>query len=160
MITPNFDVIAKKQFKFLESDFGFKLIVCNKQNWGYEMTYLSDKVGVKINYEFSEAYIFIMLYKLMDGKLIENPRIIENSTILYGYSLDDIVNLQNPSALIKPAYQYGGGSEYYDKEKGLTLYVSAFANNLKEYAANILVGDFKIFKETDKVVKERANKYK
>lgn len=159
MNCPSFDIIAKTQFKFLELDFDFQLTKCCEHNWGYEMIYLNNKVGIKITYEFGEAYIFILLYKLIDGKLIENPHIIKNDTLLYGYGLDDIINLRNPSALIKPAYQYGSKSEYYDKEKGLTLYVSAFADNLKKYATDILNGNFEIFIATDKVVKERANKY-
>ena len=160
MANKDFDVIAKEQFKFLESDFGFRLSKCDKEDWGYELIYLNNTTGVKITYEFREAYIFIILYKLVNGNLIENPRSIQENTILYGYGLDDIISLRNSQALIKPAYQYGKESEYYDKKKGLILYVSAFANNLKEYAADVLSGDFTIFNELDGVVKERANKYK
>lgn len=160
MASKNFDVIAKEQFKFLESDFGFQLSKSEKEDWGYELIYLSKTTGVKITYEFREAYIFIMLYKLVDGILVENPRSIQENTVLYGYGLDDLIGLRNPQALIKPAYQYGEESEYYDKKKGLTLYVTAFSNNLKEYTPDVLAGDFKIFGEAQKVVKERIKKYK
>lgn len=160
MANKDFDVITKEQFKFLESNFGFRLSKCDKEDWGYELIYLNKTTGVKITYEFREAYIFIMLYKLVNGNLQENPRSIQEDTILYSYGLDDIISLRNSQALIKPAYQYGEESEYYDKEKGLMLYVSAFAHNLKEYAADVLSGDFQIFNEVDRVVKERANKYK
>lgn len=159
MASKDFDVIVKEQFKFLESDFGFRLSKGEKEDWGYELIYLNKTTGVKITYEFREAYIFIMLYKLVDGSLIENPRSIRENTTLYGYGLDDIINLRNPQALIKPAYQYGDESEYYDKMKGLTLYVTAFANNLKEYAVDVLSGDFKIFNEVDRVVKKRSSGY-
>ena len=160
MVSKDFDVIAKEQFKFLVTDFGFQLSKSEKEDWGYELIYLSKTTGVKITYEFREAYIFIMLYKLVDGSLIANPRSIQENTILYGYGLDDIIGLRNPQNLIKPAYQYGEESEYYDKQKGLTLYVTAFANNLKEHASDVLAGDFKIFDEAYRVVKERVNKYK
>lgn len=160
MANKDFDVITKEQFKFLESNFGFRLSKCDKEDWGYELIYLNKTTGVKITYEFREAYIFIMLYKLVNGNLQENPSSIQEDTILYSYGLDDIISLRNSQALIKPAYQYGEESEYYDKEKGLMLYVSAFAHNLKEYAADVLSGDFQIFNEVDRVVKERANKYK
>src|SRR6185503_13198680 len=106
--------------------------------------------------EFQEAYIFIMLYQLVNGLLIDNPGSIKHDTVLYGFGLDDIINLRDPSALIKPAYDYGEESKYYDKERGLEQYVSAFAYNLKKYASDLLSGDFKIFKEVDKIVKERS----
>lgn len=160
MASKDFDVIAKEQFKFLESDFGFRLSKSEKEDWGYELIYLNKTTGVKITYEFREAYIFIMLYKLVDGSLLENPGRIQENTILYGYGLDDIISLRNPQALIKPAYQHGEGSEYYNKKKGLKLYVTAFANNLEEYASDVLSGDFKIFNEAHRIVRERVNKYK
>jgi hypothetical protein len=159
MASKDFDVIAKEQFKFLESDFGFQLSKNDKEDWGYELIFLNTTTGVRITYEFREAYIFIMLYKLVDGSLMENPRSIQENTLLHGHGLDDIVSIRNPQALIKPAYQYGKESEYYDKKKGLTLYVTAFANNLKEYALDVLGGDFKIFDEANRVVKERIKRY-
>jgi hypothetical protein len=155
----NFDVVAKTEFRFLVSDYNFKLIKCKKENWGYELIYLNNVVGVKITYEYRESYIFIMLYKLIAGELVENPLYIKTDSTLYGYGLDDIVNLRNPLDLIKPAHQYDANSIYHDKNEGLTSYVAAFANNLKKHANDLLSGDFKLFKELDKVIKERVKKY-
>jgi len=155
----NFDQIAKEQFGFLITDCEFKLVGCREEEWGYNLIYLNSTTGVKIIYEFREAYIFIMLYKLVDGKLIENPRNISDDTVLYGYGLDDIVNLKNSKDSMKPTYEYGDESEYYDKENGMTLYVSKFADNLRKYANEVLNGNFEIFMKVDKVVKERARQY-
>ncbi|MBK8503664.1 MAG: hypothetical protein IPL46_16510 [Saprospiraceae bacterium] len=107
-----------------------------KEDWGYELIYLNNTTGVKITYEFREAYIFIMLIKLVDGSLIENPRSIQENNVLYGYGLDDVIGLRNPQALIKPAYQYGEESEYYDKKKGLTLYVTGAKYSKSIYHGN------------------------
>ena len=155
----NFDVVAKKEFKFLVLNYNFKLIKCYKEDWGYVLIYLNNDVGVKITYEYREAYIFIMLYKLIAGKLVENPLSIRTDSTLYGYGLDDIVNLRNPSDLIKPANQYDSNSIFHKMNEGLTSYVAVFANNLRKYANDVLLGDFKIFKELDKVVKDRVKKY-
>lgn len=159
MAAKDFDFIAQEQFKFLESEYGLRLSKCEKEDWGYELIYLNDKIGVKITYEYREAFVFIMLYQLIEGELQENPRSIEDDTILLGYGLDDLISLRNPQALIKPAYEYGEQSEYYDKEKGLSLYVTAFADNLKKSAKDILSGDFTVFPDLDKIVKERIKKY-
>ena len=84
MADKDFDFLAKQQFSFLESEYNFRLSRCDKEDWGYELIYMSDSTGVKITYEYREAYIFIMLYKLIDGDLKENPRNINDNTILYG----------------------------------------------------------------------------
>jgi hypothetical protein len=160
MESKDFDELAKEQFKFLKLDFECILSECKKENWGYELIYLNKTTAVKIVYEFREAYIFINLYQLVNGNLIDNPSTITANTHLHGYSLDDIITHKNRSALIQPVYQYHETSEYYDSQTGLALYVSAFANNLKEYGADILLGNFKIFSQLDSVVKDRASKYK
>jgi hypothetical protein len=160
MDAKDFDIIAQEQFKFLVSEYDFRLSKCEKEDWGYELIYLNDTTGVKITYEYREAYVFITLYQLEDGELRENPRNIEDNTTLYGYGLDDLIGVRNPQALIKPAFEYGEQSEYYDKEKGLLLYVSAFAENLKTYAKDILGGDFTVFPELDKIVKDRVKKHR
>ncbi|EKS06466.1 hypothetical protein LEP1GSC071_1645 [Leptospira santarosai str. JET] len=36
------------------------------------------------------------------------------------------------------------------------MYVSDFAENLKNYASDVLTGNFEIFKKIDPIVKERA----
>lgn len=159
MAAKDFDIIAQEQFKFLVSEYDFRLSKCEKEDWGYELIYLNDTTGVKITYEYREAYVFIMLYQLLDGEFQENPRNIEGNTILHGYGLDDLISLRNPQTLIKPAYDYGEQSKYYDEKNGLLLYVSEFAENLKKYAKDILKGDFTIFPELDKIVKERVKKY-
>jgi hypothetical protein len=159
MADRDFDVVAKEQFSFLQSEFEFNLLRFNKEDWGYELLYTNDTTGVKITYEYQAAYIFITVYRLIDGEFRENPRKMMEETILNGYGLDDIISVQNTEALIKPAYEYGENSEYYDEDKGLTLYTSAFAKNLKTYGGKLLQGDFTIFSEADKIVKKRIRDY-
>lgn len=159
MAALDFDIIVQEQFKFLVFQYDFRLCKCRKEDWGYELIYLSNTTGVKITYEYRNAYIFIMLYKLQNGEFRENPRNIEVSTILHGYSLDDLISIRNPQALIRPAYEYGEQSRYYENPNGMALYIAEFAENLKNYAKDILKGNFTIFPELDKLVKERIKKF-
>ena len=145
--SPDFDFIVMKQFKFIESEFGFRFLKAFKEEWGCELTYLNDTTGVKITYESR------------DGSLVENPAKIHRDTTLYGYDLDDIIGLRNAAALIKPAYEYGEESGYFDSESGLSRYVASFARNLREYGSDVLSGDFGIFKQVDKIVKDRADQH-
>jgi hypothetical protein len=156
----NFEEIVKKEFKFLESKFEFKLYKSKEEDWGYKIIYLNKTTGVKITYEYRESYLFIMLYRLVDGKIVENPRNINEETTLFGYALDDIIKLHNPSALIGSTYKYSNDSKCHDKENGMSYYISDYARNLEKYAKDVLTGDFTIFPSLDKLVKERAEKYK
>ncbi len=160
MQVQDFDIIAKEQFHFLESEFNFRLSKSENEEWGYQLLYLNDSTGVKITYEYREAYIFIMLYKLKDGCLVENPRNIEENTSLNGFALDDVIILRNPEDIIKPTYEYDEDSEFFQEDDGLSRYTAAFAEYLKKHGADMLDGDFNLFPELDKVVKSRAMKYK
>lgn len=156
----SFEKIVTNEFKFLESNFEFTLFKSREEDWGYEIVYLNKTTGIKITYENRESYLFILLYQLVDGKLIENPRNIREDTVLHGYALDDIVNLHDSSALIGPTYKHPIDSKYHDKEHGMSYYAYAYANNLETYAKDVLKGDFTIFRELDRVVKERVRKYR
>src|SRR5690625_3265875 len=116
MAAKEFDIIAQEQFKFLVSEYDFRLSKSEKEDWGYELIYLNDTTGVKITYEYRESYVFIMLYLVLGGELQETPKRIEGNTTLWGYGLDDLISIRNPQALIKPAYDYGEHSKYYDEK--------------------------------------------
>ena len=153
-----FDKIIQEQFEFLVTDFQFRLEKCKRTESGFDILYVNNICGVHIVYEFREAYIFITLHRLQNRKFVDNPRPVKPESVLTGYSLDDVLSQRAPNAIVKPAYLYGADSEIYDKEHGLTLYVSQFAKNLKEHAADILAGDFKIFNSLELIVKKRAQR--
>ncbi|CAG0960222.1 hypothetical protein BURK2_00693 [Burkholderiales bacterium] len=151
-----FETIVKSEFDFLATEFGFRLDHCKRTRGGVDVLYVNDTCGVRIDYEFREAYLFITIYKLLHGKFVDNPRPIKPDSILTGYSLDDVLLRRAPDAIVKPAYAYGADSEYYDKERGLSLYVAQFARNLKEHVADVLSGDFTVFSSLEATVKKRA----
>lgn len=145
--------IAEDKFNFLIQEFECSLIDCNKSK--NEIHYKNETTYVKIKFEYQISFIFIMLYKLEDGRFIDNPKNITKNSTLYGYTLDDIIGLQNKNSIIKPAYEYGNNSLYVKSEFGFKLYISKFANNLKNYGKDILNGKFSMFYDLEKIVKNR-----
>ena len=152
----DFNKVVQEKFKFLEKVYNCRCIKSIKENWGCKVIYINETTGVKITYEYREAYIFITLYKLLNGVLIENPGVINEDTLLYGFDLDDIINISNPTDLIKPTYEYSNNSVYHNKNNGFKLYISDFAKNLEKYGNDVLSGNFEIFKEIEIIVKKRA----
>lgn len=96
-----------------------------------------------------------MIYQLIDKNFFENPKSMNLKTRFNDFGLDDIISIQNSKALIKPAYEYGKKSIYYDANNGLTYYTSTFAKNLKTYDKKVLKGYFTIFSDVEKIVKKR-----
>jgi hypothetical protein len=151
-------VTFEEVFDFLKKDFNFYTISSKDEDWGYSYEGKNKTTGIKITYEFTEAYINIMLYKLVDNEIVENTvSAIKGNKQINGFSLDLFVQVRNPDSIIKPAYEYGVNSEYYLPDVGLKNYAMLYANNLKQHATDVLNGDFSMFPQIEKIVK---NKYK
>jgi hypothetical protein len=151
----------KKNFKFLITEYKFSLEkeIIDDVNLNFQYINKNRSVGVKIVYEFRESYIFITLCSLLNGKLCENPKNINDNSKLICFSLDDIINLTDSQALIKPTYKYPDDSYIFTKKNGFSLYVKKFSENLRKYGKDILKGNFSVFPILDKIVKKRVKDY-
>ncbi len=152
--------VFEQTFDFLKNEYGFNTILSEREDWGYYFTAINSTTGIEIQYEFKEAFIQIVIYRLIDGKIVKNiTNAIKNNEPITGFSLEWILALKNAEAQIKPAYEYGIESKYYEKENGLKNYASIVAERLKEYASDILKGDFSVFSTLDIMVKENYKSY-
>jgi hypothetical protein len=157
-MTRSFDKIVDEEFGFLRAEFGFRRERSIETRMAFDILFLSNACGVSIVYEFREAYIFVTLHKLAGGKVAVDPSPIGPESLLTSYSLDDVLLVRAPEALVKPVYAYGAESEYYNGTTGLALYVSRFAKNLREFASDVLSGDFSVFSVLEPIVKKRAER--
>jgi len=147
-------------FDFLWNEFGFVVINDTEDNWGYLLEAKTEIAGIRIEYEYREASVLVTLYKLINGKIVENTaQAILNNWEINGFSLDWILALRNPEAQTKPAYEYGVDSVFYEKDNGLKNYIRVVADRLKEYASDILQGDFSVFGILDAMVRDYYKNY-
>ena len=152
--------IFEETFDFLKNEYGFNTVLSKREDWRYYFTAINSTTGVEIKYEFKETVIQIVIYRLIDGKIVKNiTNAIKNNEPITGFSLEWILALKNPEAQIKPAYEHGIKSAFYEKENGLKNYASIVAERLKEYASDILKGDFSVFNTLDIMVKENYKSY-
>ena len=49
-----------------------------------------------INLDQNENWIYLELYRLIDGKLVTNPIVISNQTEIMGYNFDDLLLIRSP----------------------------------------------------------------
>jgi hypothetical protein len=152
--------IFEEAFAFLVREYNFIVLSSRKERWGYYFTAINSTTGIEIEYEFREALIRPIVYRLVNGKIVKNTTsAIKNNKPIMGFSLEWILTLKNPEAQIKPAYEYGVESKFYDESAGLENYASFVAERLKEHADDVLKGDFSIFNTLDALVKENYKNY-
>lgn len=144
--------ILKDKFIFLIADYNFSLESENLSDWGFKIVYKNQTTAVSVIFEFREAYVNIILHKLVKGEIDNDDYPYKANIPLNNIGLDFIVKYKNSSELTKPLYD--STSEYYRKDNAFEVMVSNLAKNLKEFASNVLNGDFSIFNEVDRFVKE------
>lgn len=151
--------LLSEEFAFLITDYACRVTETNSHSLGYSVTYCNATTATKIQFEPREGYLYILLYRLVNGELEENPIVIEVDTPLNGFCLDDIVRLRSPKDAMLSINSYGPNSPFSSKTHGFDRYVRRFAGNLKKYASEVLRGDFSIFPQVEKVVRRRIRSF-
>ena len=152
-----FEQHCRRIFKpVLEDKFGFKIVDVEKDDFGDYLTYQNDTTGIKISYEPREGGIFILLSRLIDGKMPEYPIHIEADTILNSFDLEDIIAFKEAKKGIGRKFKNYFRRYNISRKASLVKNLSKYIEELEEYAAYILNGDFKDFPELDRIVKRRG----
>ncbi len=143
--------LCKREFDFLKDEFDFKMLKPNVSEGGVEIIFKNNTTGVRIWYEFREFSVFVFICQLLDDNCVVQSGEMYPDTELYCYDLEDLVAIRLPESTIPSS------------QSGTLSHIAAFesilgnqANNLANYAKDILRGDFSIFSQLDKVVKARA----
>ncbi|MEN6391639.1 MAG: hypothetical protein ABFD04_14600 [Syntrophomonas sp.] len=140
----------RKSFLYLETKYNFELIKSQKDPFGEYVLYKNSTTAVQIRYEWREKKLFILLIRLINDQIPEYPHFIKLDTKLNHFYFDDVMTL----VLNRPLKKNEMDSEM-DFEKSIKFYSKA----LEEYGRDILMGDFKVFSELEKLVKKRAADY-
>lgn len=139
--------LCRKHFGFLSEEFGFREAKKESSSWGHVLYLKNETTAVRISLEWEYPGVFVHLYRLVDGKIVENPIIIQQEDELMNYSLDDLLSIRAPGLELSPIF--GQPDEIEGKLK-------SYAAAVRDCAADVLEGDFTIFEELDKIVKHRA----
>lgn len=147
--------VASEAFAFLETGYHFSIKDCSDENGGGHMTYVNVEVGVGVKalYEFSSAFVFVFIYRLVNGQLRDNVLPITDESEITCFDFNDALAADQK---MKPAYEYGDDSEYFDEQNGLLNYVMEFATRLKRYGGEFLVGNFAAVLSVEEAIKRRA----
>jgi hypothetical protein len=144
-------------FMHLLDEYGLSILKERKEDWGYILEGKNSTTGIRVVYEFKEAHVKIMLYRLVDGKIVDNTiYALQNDEKISGFSLEHIVALLNPKdaqSIVFPA------DNMVDEQDDLQNYLFELNTKIRKYAANILLGDFSLFDELDKQVKKEYQNY-
>lgn len=119
---------------------------------GCFVTYRNATTSIRVSYEPREGGIFALLSRLIGGKVPEYPIFICETSALNSFYLDDLVSLR------KPGFQFTFRKEALINPSRVEAALDEIATALREHADCVLRGDFRVFEDLAKVVRERQRK--
>ena len=151
----DFARIAKDEFEFLKSEYGYELIGQEDNSNGGYVTFVNREVGVgvKLQYEAPSAFVFVFVCRLIDGEIRENRLPISSDSEINCFDFNDYLE---PTQRMKSAYDYGENSPYYHPKNGLRNFTRGFAARLRSHGDRLLRGDLSILPEMANVIRRRA----
>lgn len=147
-----FEQLCAKHFKFLIERYGFKKLKPDKDAYGCRVTYIGKTTGVKVSYEYKDGGLFVLLARLINGKMPPYPVFVKPDSVLNQFYLEDIVAVKHPSFQLKQNFDDIVNPTLEELESSLSNYAEA----LQIYGQDILKGDFSIFSKLEERVKKRA----
>jgi hypothetical protein len=144
-----FQIECKQAFHFLENNYNFKLKKVKNSVYSTCILYQNSTTAVEICFEKRELQVLVLLMKLINGEIPKYPMFIQPDTVINSFYLDDLMAL---NAVDIEQKEWGYELTAEDLKETITKY----AHYLKEFGKDVLRGDFKIFVELEKKVKERV----
>ena len=151
----DFVTIAKDEFAFLRDDYDYESVAEEDGSNGGFVSFLNPGVGVgvKLQYEFASDFVFVFVYRLIDGQMRDNSLPITDDSEINCFDFNDYLAKDQK---MRPAYEYGENSIYYDPQNGLLNFVKEFADRLRSHGDSILRGDLSTLPAMEKIIKKRA----
>lgn len=145
---------CKEVFLFLEKEFDCNLESQIKNTCGLTICYKNSTTAIQISLEERDGGIFVELVRLVNNKISERPIQINKRTKLYRFDLEDLLDVKNASLKIEhPPLEdlvFNSG-----REKVVEKVLIQYAEGVRRYAKDVLNGDFAIFSQLERVIKDR-----
>jgi hypothetical protein len=151
LLYDDFERICLGQLHLVLKTLGFIIIKKEKDALGVFITFQNPTTAVRVSFEPREGGIFVLVTRLVDGKIPAYPLFIGPDTVIHSFYLDDLVRVK------APGFQFGFTKQEFSTPAQIESALAEVAEQLEDYADDVTRGDFEIFNELDRVVKIRQS---
>lgn len=141
-----FEILCRQVFRFLETDFNYKLASIKRDAYGTYIIYSNLTTAIKIIFSPIDGGLFIELIRLTGGKIPPYPK--------DHFEFTNVLILRKTSFKINDPTMDELMYHYHALKKALLQRTHL----LKKYCIDIIRGDFTIFPELEKIVKKRSER--
>jgi hypothetical protein len=153
-----FQTLVIAVFGFLPTDYGFTLSDIEKDGFGCRVLFCNETTGLLLNYEPGGLRIYVLLYRLMNGKVPAYQLTpVPGSRSDYFY-LEDILAAKNPNLL----RQYASAGQIEMNAPITEEYLERKLKNLADcvlaHCKELFSGDFSVFEKAQELLDERVRR--
>lgn len=129
----------------------FGLRVVNEEHEGnyVAVVYRNDTTGIRVAVDWSELRVFVTLYELTLDGFPDEPTFVVGGEQRRAFDADDLLLMRAPSP--SPVGKMLSGRDNDAAER----LVGEYADALGRSAADVLSGDFTVFKDLNEIVRRR-----
>jgi len=140
--------LSKQKFQFLLAEYGFLLKSSKKESGNiYKVAYQNNTTSVYLIWDLRDNWIYMEISRLVNGKPVPNPITINQDTTLNGFNFDLLLLIRQPQRIPDST------PKNIDDVDGI---LDAYSKLLKAYGSDVLMGDFSVMTDIEKLVKEKA----
>jgi hypothetical protein len=147
---------CKKNFEFLVDEYNFKIVTKDYTKFSDYIVYKNNTTAIQISLERRDCGIFFELIRLVNGDIPPRPIFITNDTELNRFDFLDFLSIVAPDLKLS-IFDHIELLFSPNWKKNINNVLSQLAINLKNYGHDVLTGDFNIFPQLEKIVKQRSN---
>lgn len=152
MNSQDFFIACEKAFAGLAKQYDFLIVEqkCKQMKW--EWVIKNSATGILVTYEPRELYTWVLICRLLNGKIKHTVGEIKPDTTLSCFDLVDLLSLRKGDDK-KQLYQSMNVAHHE-----LSLILEQYVQDLLIYGSDVLQGNFQVFESLDTIVKKRARK--
>ena len=98
-------------FNFLNNDYGFSGPTITEDTWMTTIAYLGQEIGVELEIDFRDMYIFVLIVRLSNGKL-PSGYFVSNGKV-NRIHLEKVINDGSKRKRVKSRDEFVDSIEYY-----------------------------------------------
>jgi hypothetical protein len=153
-IESGFKIHCGKAFRFLAEEYSCWNIPDDLSEYRAACVWRNTTTAVTVSLELTYPGLFVKLSRLVDDRIPETPIHVENESVLHSFYLEDLVTLRGPHEIVR----YKADDLWNPDKVAELVYLDALLT--RKHASDILRGDFAIFQELERIVRDRAVRLK
>ncbi len=136
--------IADRCFGWLRDELGYRVGRIERDPLTWSVDYLGPGVGIRVGVEMRDRYVYVEIWRLTLGRMLENPLVRTRS-----YDLEDLLTLRAPER--KTAQPAPGPLTF----EGIEAVLRHHSESLRALAPDVLRGDLAVFAQLREIVRSR-----